>query len=127
VVAVLVGAAAIVVAGDQATKRIALVCLSPILSGRLGFGRSRGWRALVLLWLLALACAIMVLAQGSLARGALASAGLGAALGGAASNVVDRVVRGGVVDFVSLGRWPRFNVADAAITCGLALVLLPLG
>jgi signal peptidase II len=54
---------------------------------------------------------------------------LGLVLGGALGNLVDRlfrspgVLRGGVVDFVSVfapdGRvWPVFNVADSAIVCG---------
>ena len=54
---------------------------------------------------------------------------LGMVLGGAFGNVVDRVFRspgflkGAVVDFVDLGFWPVFNLADSAITCGCLLVL----
>lgn len=50
-------------------------------------------------------------------------------LGGALGNLADRVFRdpgflsGAVVDFVDLGWWPTFNVADSAITAG-AIVLL---
>ena len=55
-------------------------------------------------------------------------AGLSLVLGGALGNLWDRIVRGAVVDFVDLyyGRyhWPAFNVADAAITVGAALVIL---
>lgn len=55
-------------------------------------------------------------------------------VGGAIGNVVDRIVRaeegalfsGHVVDFVAWGSFPRFNVADAAITVGVALVVLAL-
>jgi signal peptidase II len=51
-------------------------------------------------------------------------------LGGAAGNLVDRVVLGYVVDFIQVyyerWSWPAFNVADAAITCG-ALMLLARG
>jgi signal peptidase II len=49
-------------------------------------------------------------------------------LGGALGNLVDRVVRepsflhGEVVDFVKVGRFPVFNVADAAITVGAVLL-----
>lgn len=61
--------------------------------------------------------------------------GYGLLLGGALGNVVDRVVRPGdpgdppwlhghVVDFVAWGTFPRFNVADSAITVGLALLIL---
>ena len=55
-------------------------------------------------------------------------AGLSLVLGGALGNVWDRIVRGAVVDFIDVhyGRhhWPTFNVADAAITVGAALVIL---
>ena len=38
---------------------------------------------------------------------------------GALGNVIDRVVRGYVVDFIHLTHWPVFNVADALIVIGL--------
>ena len=47
----------------------------------------------------------------------------GAIAGGALGNLVDRVRLGHVIDFVSVGFWPNFNVADSAITVG-ALVLV---
>jgi signal peptidase II len=54
---------------------------------------------------------------------------LGLVLGGAFGNVADRVFRspgflqGAVVDFVDVGFWPVFNLADSAITCGCLLLL----
>jgi len=48
---------------------------------------------------------------------------IGAIAGGALGNLFDRVRLGHVIDFVSVGPWPNFNVADSAITVG-ALVLL---
>jgi signal peptidase II len=58
----------------------------------------------------------------------LNAAGLALLLGGAAGNVVDRIVHGGVTDFLEfyLGtyRYPAFNVADSAITIGAILVVL---
>lgn len=48
-------------------------------------------------------------------------------IGGAIGNVIDRIVYGAVVDFLyfHVGRfgWPAFNVADAAITLGVILML----
>ncbi|HEX4517781.1 MAG TPA: signal peptidase II [Polyangiaceae bacterium] len=38
---------------------------------------------------------------------------------GALGNVIDRIVRGYVVDFIHLTHWPVFNVADALIVIGL--------
>ncbi len=49
-------------------------------------------------------------------------------LGGAIGNLIDRVRFGYVVDFLDVHaggwHWPAFNVADAAICCGVALLLL---
>lgn len=52
----------------------------------------------------------------------------GLIIGGALGNVIDRVRFGAVADFFSLHageyHWPAFNVADAAIFCGVALLVL---
>ena len=60
----------------------------------------------------------------------LAHTGLALILGGAAGNLVDRVTAGYVVDFVDLywSGWHfwAFNVADASITVGVALMILDL-
>jgi signal peptidase II len=54
----------------------------------------------------------------------------GLLLGGALGNLTDRIVRspgplrGWVVDFIQLPHWPVFNVADSAICCGGALMVL---
>jgi signal peptidase II len=51
-------------------------------------------------------------------------------LGGAVGNLLDRVFRapgflhGEVVDFIRVGVWPSFNVADSAITIGAVLLLV---
>jgi signal peptidase II len=48
---------------------------------------------------------------------------IGLISGGALGNLLDRVRLGHVVDFLSLGPWPNFNIADSAITVGvLALI-----
>jgi signal peptidase II len=47
----------------------------------------------------------------------------GLLLGGAAGNLVDRVVEGAVTDFIDLPAWPAFNVADTAITVGVLALL----
>ena len=51
-------------------------------------------------------------------------------LGGALGNLADRVFRapgvlsGHVVDFIKVGSFPSFNVADSAVTCGAVLLIL---
>jgi len=47
----------------------------------------------------------------------------GLILGGAVGNLYDRIVYGYVRDFISIWKWPSFNIADSAIFCG-ALALL---
>ncbi len=44
---------------------------------------------------------------------------LGLVLGGAAGNLYDRVAFGAVRDFLDLGWWPVFNLADSAIVAGV--------
>lgn len=54
----------------------------------------------------------------------------GLILGGALGNLVDRLTRGDVVDFVSLPAWPAFNLADVSITVGvvaLAVIVIRAG
>jgi signal peptidase II len=57
----------------------------------------------------------------------LLALGLSLLLGGAIGNLIDRVVLGYVLDFILFyyKEWsfPAFNVADSAISCGVALVL----
>ena len=60
------------------------------------------------------------------AGGHLVQCGIAMILAGAAGNALDRVLHGGVTDFIEvrLGSyvWPAFNVADSAITVGAILV-----
>ena len=44
--------------------------------------------------------------------------------GGAVANAYDRGVKGSVVDFIQVPHWPIFNVADSAITVGVAVLLV---
>ena len=44
-------------------------------------------------------------------------------LGGAAGNLSDRLIHGTVTDFISLSTFPVFNVADASISIGVAVLI----
>ena len=83
-------------------------------------------------WLLtcvAIAVVIGVIRFGRTLRSTWWAVGLGMVLAGALGNLVDRLVRepgplqGHVVDFVSVGWWPVFNVADSCIVCGAILLV----
>jgi signal peptidase II len=75
----------------------------------------------IIAWIAAIACgAALVVMQASASLGI--GVGLGLALGGATSNLTDRVLRGAVADFIAVWRWPAFNLADAAMVAGTMLV-----
>jgi signal peptidase II len=92
-------------ARDSASGQIALVALTLAVTG------------LLVVWLLR-------------SRSALPAAGLGLIIGGALGNAIDRVAHGAVVDYLDLHAFGRhfffFNVADAAINVGVALLVLDL-
>lgn len=82
-----------------------------------------------LLTLVAVAVVIGVVKIGRTLRSPWWALGLGLVLGGALGNLIDRFFRapgpfqGHVVDFVSVGWWPVFNVADSSIVCGAILLV----
>jgi signal peptidase II len=126
-----------VVCVDQASKAVLLKRLSLDRSVRIGKGvRLRhvvntGWWAhgvrsptrLILLWGVAIAASLLLFELGSFGEG-IALAGIAVALGGATGNLVDRLVRGRIVDFIEIGPWPVFNVADVGIVAGIGLILV---
>jgi signal peptidase II len=141
-----VAAAIVVLAADQASKwwilngirlpEIGQIVLLPVLNLTfvrnygVTFGLLTGFGQWSYLLLAAVALAV-VIALGVWLRRAesqLVATALGAIVGGALSNVVDRLRFGYVVDFIHahLGGWSWyvFNLADAAIVCGVAALVL---
>lgn len=52
-----------------------------------------------------------------------AGAAIGLIVGGALGNIVDRIRLGYVVDFIAVGAYPKFNLADSMVTIGVVLLL----
>ena len=48
----------------------------------------------------------------------------GMLVGGAISNLIDRITRGSVIDFIKLPHWPAFNIADMNITFGVIILVV---
>jgi signal peptidase II len=48
---------------------------------------------------------------------------LGLQLGGAVGNLADRVRLGKVTDFMDVGPWPAFNVAESSIVVGVTIII----
>lgn len=72
--------------------------------------------------------ALIVAYEWRVGAGILPTVALGLLLGGAIGNFVDRIRVGYVLDFVDMGigdlRWYTYNVADAAISTAIVLLLL---
>jgi signal peptidase II len=83
-----------------------------------------------LLALIAVGVAVLLVREVRRSRDTLMIVGLSLVLGGALGNLADRLFRspgflkGAVVDFVHVGRFPTFNVADSAITIGAVLIVV---
>ena len=126
--------AALIVAADCATKELAVRKLTRrrgflriVTDGRPMLPRAASPRKLVLLWVVAATCAVAALLFAPpLRENVLLTAGVTAALAGAAGNLADRLIRGAVVDFVAIGRWPTFNLADVAIVGGAGVACVSL-
>lgn len=83
------------------------------LAGGAGIG-------LVLLTVAALGLVVYLFARDPGRPGMWVASGLVA--GGALGNLADRAFAGEVTDFIAVGSWPPFNLADVAITCGVVLL-----
>jgi signal peptidase II len=124
--------AAIAFLSDQVSKRVVQTRLAvpfggPLLRIRKVHHRERIYghtlfrAALIVIWCAAAIAAVRLHSSGLFLHGRLATAGVGCALGGAAGNLLDIVRHQHVVDFIDLGWWPVFNLADIAIVGGLLL------
>ena len=89
-----------------------------------------GWQRWLFVGLgVAVSAGILVWLRRLPAKGqGMLAAGLSLIVGGALGNVIDRVLRGHVIDFIRVHyhdhAFPAFNVADSAITIGAALIVL---
>ncbi len=138
--------ALLVLAADQGTKwwvlhglhlpAIGNVNLLPVLSLTMVWNRGITFGLLNGLgawgtWVLAGVALVIVVALGLWLRRAhswIVAVALGAIAGGAVGNVIDRLRFGMVVDFIHAHAfgwsWYVFNLADAAIVCGVAVLII---
>ena len=131
-----------VIVADLITKSLAVAYLDPYRPTRIigdvvtlhlvrnsgaAFSMASGYTWV--LTIVALAVVAVIVRYSSKLRSVWWMVGLGLVLGGALGNLIDRLfrapgpLRGHVVDFVSVGWWPVFNVADSAVVCGAVLLV----
>lgn len=87
------------------------------------FGVASGGGALLIGFTLAALGAVALLFSRDPTRPGMWVA-VGLLAGGAIGNLIDRVRAEAVTDFIEVGPWPPFNLADIAITLGVLLVAL---
>lgn len=117
---------ALVVAQMYPGERIeifSLLSLERTSNSGIAFGLAGHVPSLVLI-LVAAAIVVVLLLLGTQMKWRGSSIAIGLILGGALGNLLDRIFRGSVVDFIDLPHWPTFNLADVAITVGVVLLIL---
>jgi lipoprotein signal peptidase len=133
---------ALIVAADQATKSVAVARWSDrplqilgshvelLVTRNSGSAFSRFQNLTPLLAVGAIVIAIVLARAARTATDSVTLCALVLLLGGAVGNLTDRFVRspgflrGHVVDFVSVGWWPVFNLADSCVTVGALLLIV---
>lgn len=87
-----------------------------------------GWQRYLFIAIAVLASALLIHMIRKSATSSAERLGLSMILGGAVGNLVDRIVRLGVVDWIDLyvgvHHWPAFNIADIGITLGVAILVI---
>ena len=131
--------AAVVIAADQFTKWLvrsnlglyeawphegARISILHVVNSGAAFGILQGQTVfLIVTSLLGLGAILLYYVYPPMEHGIIRLA-LGMQLGGAIGNLIDRVRLGEVTDFVHVGNFPTFNLADASISTSIAVVLI---
>lgn len=88
------------------------------------FGLFQNANTVLLILAIVIAIMIIVYYQQAITMDLLTRTALAMMFGGALGNMIDRVTQGYVTDFVAVGSFPVFNVADSSVTIGVGLLLL---
>jgi signal peptidase II len=131
---------AVAVAADQLTKSMAtralaigdpvevlpFFSLERIRNTGIAFGQLAGQTTVVTILTLGALTWMVLFFAGAGGRSPLIPVAIGLLMGGAASNLADRLRAGFVTDFLHIERWPIFNLADCFIVAGVVILMLEL-
>ncbi len=117
----------VLLADYHRTELLPFLALVKVWNRGIAFGLFSSADAANLFFALATALALVVVLYLGRRANTMARLGYGLIFGGGLANLVDRVVFGGVLDFIDLHvgglHWPAFNLADLAITIGVIVLL----
>ena len=111
---------------DQALKTLAIMYATPggliTLTKNTGitFGLLQGANTVMII----VSAAALIAIAYYLNKSREETIGLALLGGGVMGNLIDRIIHGGVIDYISIGTFPVFNLADACIITGIAIVIL---
>jgi signal peptidase II len=88
------------------------------------FGLFKGANTVFMILAVIVSCAIIYYFPSVSRKDWVIRVALSMQLAGALGNLIDRMTIGHVTDFVSVGNFPVFNVADASITVGVGVLLI---
>lgn len=136
----LVTAAVVVFAADLATKVAVRANIGPneyvgllpgidlvhVTNRGIAFGLFPDRQRMVGIVTALVLCGVAIVLLRATHRSRTSMVAAGALVGGAVGNLIDRMTRDGVTDFIDIWRWPPFNIADIGIVLGAAALAVSL-
>ena len=108
----------LIVVLDQLTKFIVVNNFDYIQNTGAGFGLFQG-NVHILIWISVIVIGLIFYFFDTIPDIKYVFYSVAFILGGTLGNLIDRIRLGYVIDFIDLGFWPAFNLADSAITIGV--------
>jgi signal peptidase II len=108
---------------DESVRVVGPLSIHHVQNSGIAFGLFSSATAVVTVLTGAAVVWMIVFFARSGARHPVLPAALGLLIGGSLSNLVDRIRLHHVTDFIDLGWWPAFNLADSFIVIGVAILL----
>lgn len=108
---------------DQVSKYLVKVLDIPFITNTGSLFGMFGDSTLLLIWLSIVIIGIFLYYYDRM-EDKLCLIGSGLIVGGAVGNLIDRFAYRAVIDFIDVGWWPSFNIADSAISIGVILLIV---
>lgn len=116
----------VLILADQVTKHLAEGANITIYNSGISFGLFKGVEHVnsVMIVVATLALFLFIYLLAFRAYEFHSHTGLLLLVAGAAGNLIDRITQGAVIDFIRIGSFPVFNLADAYLSVGVVLIVI---